>query len=206
MKIVPGRETELTITVTGNQYKALFYKSRNLIETKAESPAKAKDIIRFSGVGTLEQMIEIKTSAVKRNLAVKQLRSDFSRRNFRIFEVKNLALEALAPVSISVLGDFEGLEVAGIDKTISFDLEMSQRLAGQLISRKISGLQAVSGKKLRLLPKTWRKFETSEIEKREIIRLSDWGHIPFSVALLNRFRLTHFTKIHLHLPKGGLRL
>lgn len=170
MKIVPGRKADLTITLTGSQYKALFYESGNLVEIKAEAPAKAKDIISFSGIGTPEQMIEIKTAAARRNLSVRKLRSDLSRRNFREIEVKNLTLEALSPANISIIGDLEGIEVAGADKAINFDLEMSQRLAGQLTSRKISGLQTVPGKKLCLVPKDWRKLETSEIDKRELVR------------------------------------
>ncbi len=141
-----------------------------MVEIKAEAPAKAKDIISFSGIGTPEQMIEIKTAAARRNLSVRKLRSDLSRRNFREIEVKNLTLEALSPANISIIGDLEGIEVAGADKAINFDLEMSQRLAGQLTSRKISGLQTVPGKKLCLVPKDWRKLETSEIDKRELVR------------------------------------
>lgn len=172
MRIIPGRKADLTISLTGNQYKALFYESGNLIEIVGEGATKAKDIIRFSGIGTLDQMIEIKTSAIKRNVAVRQLRSNFSRRNFREIEVKNLALDALSPANISTLGDLEGLEVAVADKAVSFDLEMKQGQAGQLTSRKISGLQTIPGKKLRLLPKNWRKLETSEIEKKEFLRES----------------------------------
>ena len=172
MKIVPGRKVDLTISISGSQYKALFYESGNLVEIRGEAAVKAKDVIRFSGVGTSEQTVEIRTGAAKRNLTIRQLRTDFSRRHWRSFEVKNLTLEVATPLNISAWGDLESLEMSAGEKVINFDLDLLQREAGELASRKISGLQTSPGKKILIVPKNWKKLGATEIEKRELLKES----------------------------------
>jgi len=105
-------------------------------------------------------------------LTIRQLRTDFSRRHWRSFEVKNLTLEVATPLNISAWGDLESLEMSAGEKVINFDLDLLQREAGELASRKISGLQTSPGKKILIVPKNWKKLGATEIEKRELLKES----------------------------------
>ncbi|MGQ9471825.1 MAG: hypothetical protein ACUVR0_09075 [Candidatus Aminicenantales bacterium] len=110
------------------------------------------------------------TTAPERRLTIGKLRTDFGRRNYRQFEIKSLTAKAASRLTITTLGDLEGLEAEFGEKATSFDLDILQRQDGTSTTRKLSRLPTSPGKKLRIGPKNWKKLETTEVERSQLVK------------------------------------
>lgn len=166
MSIRPGQKSDLEVTISGTQYKAVFHQQGNLIEITADSTTRSKDTIRFSNISMPNQTLEISTLAPQKRMTIRQLRTDIRRKNYRQFEIKNMTLESRAATNIRIIGDLEGIEVSSSQQAVSFQLNIIQRRNRVVASRQLTGLTTELGKVLCIAPRNWAKLGRTELEQK----------------------------------------
>ena len=139
------------------------------MELESRSPRKTRDIVKFSGIATHTQSLEIKTSRVQKEFDVKQLRTGTSQRDYRSFHVKKLKIDAAlsaVQVTVGVTGDFAGVELSAEEKTVNFAVDILQNKAGKVTSRTLQQQSTTPGKILKIAPKNWKKLEDTILDKQ----------------------------------------
>jgi len=163
-----GSTKALNFSISGTQYKAVVGVGGHLVQIDASSSGKAKDIITVSGLATAAQSVEIKTLGAQRSFDVRQLRGSTATRDWRSVEVKGLEVTRDTPVVIESIGDMEAVVVSSRDKTVSFNLDLKQRINGEFSSAKSEMLSTTPGKLLKVVPGNWRTLGTTTLDTVEM--------------------------------------
>lgn len=169
IRVHRGKIPNLTVTFSGKDYKVMLHAAGNLVELESRSPRKTRDIVKFSGIASHRQSLEIKTSGTLKEFDVKQLRTGTSQRDYRSFHVKKLKIDAAltaVPVNIGVVGDFAGVELSAQEKTVHFAVGILQNKAGKVTSRTLQQLSTTPGKILKIAPQNWKKLKDTLLEKQ----------------------------------------
>jgi hypothetical protein len=163
-----GSSSPLNFTISGQKYEATFSIAGNLVKIDSQAAARAKDIVKLSRAATAAQSLEIKTLGDQRDFTIKQLRTGTTGREWRSFDIKNLKSSRNIPVTIDVIGDLEAVTVSSPDREVQFDLDIQQRIKGEVTTRKVDRLSTTPGKVLRVAPKSWQMLDKTELEKIEL--------------------------------------
>jgi len=160
-----GQNIPLNITVSGGKYEAFLMASGNLVKLDSLSTEFATDVIKFDAVSSAVQSVELETTGVKRMVSVMQLRTGTTQKEWRRFDVKNLAVTRDTPVMIHATENFKSIQVSGKNKPVSFDLEIQQRMNNKTTIKTIQKLTVDTGKVLKMAPKDWDKLDKTDIVK-----------------------------------------
>jgi len=140
----------LTFTISGSNYKTLFSIAGNLIQIDAESDISATDVVRLSGTAS-NPSLEIATlGEEEREFSIRCLRTGENPADWRSFDITHLVVKSGAPVTITALGNLHTLEISSPDREVCFDLAVTQKGNGILITRSFEELVTTAGKSLRI--------------------------------------------------------
>lgn len=162
-----GKLSALNISLSGTNYKAIISLAGSVIQLNSSSSSRTRDTLRVSGMATGTQSLEIKTPGKKRKFEIKLLRTGTKGKDWRSFIVKNLNISRDIPVTVTAVGDLEGVLVSSLDKKVSFELDIQQRLKHKTARRSAGKLSTSPGKVLRVAPKDWRNLKKTELEKQD---------------------------------------
>lgn len=163
-----GKMPNLTVTLNGKNYKALYHAIGNLVEIESRSPSRATDVITFTSLASDNQSLAIKTTG-RKEFDIKQLRIGAGKRDYRSFHVKRLKIDAntlRVPITIGVIGDFAGVEVSAKDRTVQFDMDILRNKDGKFTVRNLEKLSTAPGKRLNVAPENWKQLKSTKVKQQ----------------------------------------
>ena len=140
-----------------------------MVENEVESRYRGAEEIRIGGLGGASQQIEIKPLKRTRRIHLRHLRQDPKTGGWRSLRVRNLRVPRQG-VTLNVWGDLEVAEIQSNGLQIQMEVELEQRLEGQLRKVELGLLKAPHERLLRLSPRDWSRLDNEGIRPETVRR------------------------------------
>jgi hypothetical protein len=161
----PPGPGSLTLTLRGSNYSLVHAQAGNLVQVQASGAARARDTLTISGLASTSQALELHTSASRRGYTLQQLRSFARVGGWRAIHVINARLNA-SGLHVQTLGELQVLEVAGLDRPVTYEVELHQYRQKALAKRKVGRHSTTAGRAMQYAPHDWEHLEHTRIDKK----------------------------------------
>jgi hypothetical protein len=162
-------ESGLNFRITGSRYRLVRGVARNMVEIEVESRYRGGEEIRIGGLGGASQRVEIQPLKQSRRIHLRHLRQDPKTGGWRSLRVRNLRVPRQG-VTLNVWGDLEVAEIQSNGLQIQMEVELEQRLEGQLRKVELGLLKAPHERWLRLSPRDWSRLDNEGIRPETVRR------------------------------------
>lgn len=150
--------SDLTYTLSGSRYRLIKGWAGGLLEIEVESRYRGAQEIRIGAQGGGVQRIEIQPLKQSRLVHIRHLRQDPKTGGWRSLRVKNLRVPTQG-MALDVCGNLEVVEIQSKGPQIQMEVELEQRLNGQLGKVELGQLKAPHSRLLRLSPRNWARLD-----------------------------------------------
>lgn len=152
------------ITLRGAEYTLTYVQTGNIVEVQAQGEARARDVVRLSGVATNQQGITLETDGTARSYDICQQRLFGKVGGWRSMVLQDVKLGA-DKIDIQSIGDFQAVEISSHERRANFGIELKQHTGRTLTTRSL-GRQGVStGRTARFTPLDWNELEKTEVQR-----------------------------------------
>ncbi len=161
--------SDLIYILSGSRYRFIKGWAGGLLEIEVESRYRGAQEIRIGAQGGGSQRIEIQPLKQSRLVHIRHLRQDPKTGGWRSLRVKSLRVPTQG-MALNVWGNLEVVEIQSKGLQIQMEVELEQRLNGQLRKVELGRLKAPHNRLLRLSPRDWSRLDNEGVRPETIKR------------------------------------